>query len=366
MRILALVTDAFGGRGGIALCNRNLLTALCEYPDCKEIIAIPRLISDQLEPMPANLKYVQEGLSNKIKYVETVLKNVKNASKINLILCGHINLIPLAYIVSLWLKIPILLIIHGIEAWQPTRSYLINYLAKKIQTFVAVSKVTKKRFLSWSNVSENKGYVLPNAIHPEIYGAGPKNQALLDRYGLNGKKILMTMGRMSKDERYKGFDEVIELLPRLSKKNADITYLIVGDGSDRRRLEEKVVSLGLSEKVIFVGFIPANEKADYFRLADVYVMPGRGEGFGFVFLEAMACGVPVIASKVDGSREAVLNGKLGMVVDPENSDEIEGAILKALDYPKGKIPDGLEHFYFNNYKTKLHGIVDVVMSGGQH
>jgi glycosyltransferase involved in cell wall biosynthesis len=95
-------------------------------------------------------------------------------------------------------------------------------------------------------------------------------------------------------------------------------------------------------------------------------MPGRGEGFGFVFLEAMACGIPVIASKVDGSREAVLDGKLGIIVDPDNPNEIEEAILKALEYPKGKIPEGLEYFYFHNFKTRLNSVIDAVMNGGMN
>ena len=91
-------------------------------------------------------------------------------------------------------------------------------------------------------------------------------------------------------------------------------------------------------------------------------MPGRGEGFGFVFLEAMACGIPVIASKVDGSREAVRDGKLGLVVDPENAEEIKAAILQALQYPKGQIPDGLDYFSFDNFQNRLHDIINTVMA----
>ncbi len=85
-------------------------------------------------------------------------------------------------------------------------------------------------------------------------------------------------------------------------------------------------------------------------------MPGRGEGFGFVFLEAMACGIPVIASELDGSREAVLDGKLGQVVNPDDPEALQRAILSALEQPK-QIPEGLDYFSFPNFNKRLSRIL---------
>ncbi len=167
----------------------------------------------------------------------------------------------------------------------------------------------------------------------------------------------MSMGRLSADERYKGVDEVMELLPALTESFPDLAYMVVGDGSDRLRLEEKRRRLGLSERVIFTGFIAEAEKAKHYSLADAFVMPGRGEGFGFVFLEAMACGVPVVASSLDGSREAVRDGKLGIVVDPDNRDELKAGILEALTRPRGIVPEGLEYFSYANFERRLHRII---------
>jgi hypothetical protein len=82
------------------------------------------------------------------------------------------------------------------------------------------------------------------------------------------------------------------------------------------RLEEKANSLGLSDKVVFTGRISESEKVAHYNLADAYVMPSTGEGFGIVLIEAAACGVPVVGSRVDGSREALLDGRLGHLVDP--------------------------------------------------
>jgi glycosyltransferase involved in cell wall biosynthesis len=204
--------------------------------------------------------------------------------------------------------------------------------------------------------------VLPNAIHAEWYGPGARNPALLARYGLAGKTVLMTLGRLVSAERYKGFDEAIEALPDLAKVLPDVTYLVVGDGSDRERLEQKARALGVADRVIFAGNVPETEKADHYRLADVYVMPSQGEGFGFVLLEAMACGIPVIASKLDGGREAVRDGQLGALVDPADTAQLQRAILEALRQPRGVVPAGLEHFSYRNFEARAHALFGQVLA----
>jgi glycosyltransferase involved in cell wall biosynthesis len=168
---------------------------------------------------------------------------------------------------------------------------------------------------------------------------------------------MLTLGRLSSTGRYKGFDEVLDVLPELAPDIPEIAYLIVGDGDDRPRLEEKSRSLGIAERVIFTGYIAEAEKADHYRLADLYVMPGRGEGFGFVFLEALACGVPAIGSTLDGSREALKNGELGRIVDPTNKAELKSAIIATLEQAFRSVPAGLEYFSFNNFKQRLAAIL---------
>ena len=88
------------------------------------------------------------------------------------------------------------------------------------------------------------------------------------------------------------------------------------------------------------GLISEVEKADHYRLADAYVMPGWGEGFGIVYLEAMACGMPVVASKIDGSREAVRHGALGILVDPSDQEDIKAMFLRRSIVSKAWFPRG--------------------------
>ena len=134
--------------------------------------------------------------------------------------------------------------------------------------------------------------------------------------------------------------------------------MIVGDGVDRFRLERKAASLGVSGYVIFTGMIKEEEKADHYRLAAGFAMPSHGEGFGIVLLEAMACGVPVLASKVDGSSEALMHGNLGILVDPANLGEVKAGLMRLLETPAGTVPRNLEFFSFSNYIYRLHTILD--------
>ena len=140
----------------------------------------------------------------------------------------------------------------------------------------------------------------------------------------------MTVSRLASSERYKGNDRVIRALPQVLLKHPETIYVIVGDGDDRPRLEALAAEVGVTEKVRFVGQVKPEELPDHFRLADVFVMPSTGEGFGIVFLEAMATGIPVIGGNRDGSLDPLADGVLGRAVDPDNGEELTSAICTAL------------------------------------
>jgi glycosyltransferase involved in cell wall biosynthesis len=172
----------------------------------------------------------------------------------------------------------------------------------------------------------------------------------------------MTVGRLDARERSKGVDEVLEALPALAVGLPDLAYMVVGDGTDRARLQAKARSLGVSDRVVFAGYVAEPEKPEYYRLADAYVMPCRGEGFGFVFLEAMATGLPVVASRADGSSEAVLGGELGLLVDPGSRDQLIEAVRQAVREPRGVVPAGLSLFSYSVFCERVSGILSAVLA----
>lgn len=354
MRILVLTTDAYGVKGGIAQYNRDFLASLCSSPTVSEVVAIPRHAPDALGALPDKLRFVTSGLNSKSKYAAAVFREAILGGKFDLVICGHINLLPFAWAASRRQNAPLVLMIYGIDAWQAHQSGLVNALAKKVNAVISISQITMDKFLMWAEPQTNARFIMPNAIDLTRYTPGTKSQALLDRYGLSGKKVLVTLGRLSANERYKGFDEILDLLPSLQSAVPELAYLVMGDGDDRARLEEKARRLNGSAKVVFTGYVPEEEKLAHYQLADAYVMPSRGEGFGFVFLEAMAAGIPVVASKVDGGFEAVREGLLGEVVDPANAEELKLGIQTALQRSRGIVPEGLEYFSFGNFERRVH------------
>jgi glycosyltransferase involved in cell wall biosynthesis len=229
---------------------------------------------------------------------------------------------------------------------------------------LGVSKLTLERFGRWAGVSAARFRLLPNCVDMAALTPGPKPEALARELGLTGRRVIMTLGRLASQERYKGFDEVISLLPKLAAEMPDIAYLICGDGPDRTRLEAKAADLGVRERVKFSGFVPENRKPDYYRLADAYVMPSRGEGFGIVFLEALACGLPVVGSTIDGSREALLDGSLGLLVDPRKPQEVEAGILQALAR-KAEVPAQLATFSVQAFSDRVRAITREAIADAQ-
>jgi glycosyltransferase involved in cell wall biosynthesis len=356
----ALLTDAYGGVGGIAKFNRDLLAALVCMPEVHAVVALPRLIQRQPEPAPDKVHLDLAAARGKRSYVLRAIRLGLTSRRLDLLICGHINLLPLAWVVSRVQRCPLVLIVHGIEAWQPHRSPLVRALVARTDAVVAVSRYTVERMRAWSGVEEARYRILPNCVDLERFAPRPRNTALSRRYGLDGRRVLLTVGRLAGQEQYKGFDEVLEVLPRLVQELPDVVYVIVGEGDDRERLQAKARAFGVAERVVFTGFVGEEEKIDLYNLADAYVMPSQGEGFGIVYLEAMACGTPTIGSRLDGSRDALRDGALGQLVDPRDPQELLQAIRRALATPRGR-PAGLEFFSDRAYRERVAELVRDVL-----
>jgi asparagine synthase (glutamine-hydrolysing) len=357
-RAMVLMGDAYGGHGGIAKFNRDLLGGMAAHPHYREIAAFPRVTYEPIvEPPSAKLSWHAEGLGGRTRYVIHLWRVLARDRRFDLVVCGHINLLPLAWVARTATNAPLVLIVHGVEAWQPHERTLVNWLTRKADYVVAVSNTTKERFVAWSGFPAEHVFILPNCVDMNRFHPRPRNLELVTRYGLSGRKVLMTLARLANTEQYKGIDQILEIMPALIAQIPDLTYLVVGDGDDRDRLAKKAEALALNGYVIFTGRIPEQEKVDHYNLADAFAMPGTGEGFGIAYLEAMACGVPTIGSVLDGSRDALLNGRLGVLVDPRDPNDVQRGIVQALDKPRG-VPPGLERFSYPSYEKQLKGILD--------
>lgn len=361
-KVLALVTDAFGGKGGIAAFNRDLLGSIAAAPDCAGVVAVPRVVSAPHPATPPNIRFVSAAAGGKLRFIRAALAEGLGGHY-DLLVVGHINLAPLGALLGLFRRRPSLLLIFGVDAWTPHKSSLVKASIGRFRSIVSISQVTTRRFAAWSGADASLVRLLPCCVDLRRFRPGPKPLHLEERLGLKGRIVVMTLGRLASEERFKGFDEIIEVLPALVKRIPNISYLICGEGSDRSRLESKVQVLGLESRVVFAGFVPEEQKADYYHLADAYVMPSRGEGFGIVFLEALACGLPVLGSVADGSREALLDGALGHLVDPDSPNDVALGVIKTLARGAGQSPS-LEYFSQDAFSQRVSAIVHDALASG--
>lgn len=204
---------------------------------------------------------------------------------------------------------------------------------RRADAVVAVSHFTRNALIRIMGVDEKKITLIHNGVNTERFVPGDRNPVLIERHGLQGRQIILTVGRIVPR---KGLDAVIRALPQVLEQAPDAHYLVVGDGHYRAALETLVERLGLRDRVTFAGKVAEEELADYYRIADVFAMPNREmpdgdtEGFGLVFLEANACGVPVIGGRAGGAVEAVQDGENGILVDGWSLEDIAEALTRLL------------------------------------
>lgn len=169
-------------------------------------------------------------------------------------------------------------------------------------------------------------------VDADRFKPGPPRTDFIDRFGLAGKRVLLTVARLLPR---KGHDLTLRAVARLLPQAPDIHYLIVGTGPDEHRLRALARELGINSAVTFVGYVPDERLPDFYNLCDVFVMPNRQEtdgdieGFGMIFMEASAAAKAVIAGRSGGTADAVQHGVTGFLVNPEDVEELT-ATLKLL------------------------------------
>jgi len=175
---------------------------------------------------------------------------------------------------------------------------------------------------------------VPNGTDPERFRPMDANP-LRQKHGLADRPVILSLGRVAPR---KGFDTVIQAMPKVLSRAPEAVYVIVGEGPDRDRLDALITSLNLQEHVRLIGRVPWTDVPRWHNVADVFVTPSRSappsvEGFGIVFLEANACGKPVIGARTGGIPDAVLDGETGLLVEPDDADELADALLKLIEDP---------------------------------
>lgn len=226
-----------------------------------------------------------------------------------------------------FLRAPYLVLLHGIEVWRPLEWDRRRALAGATVA-AAVSAYTVERARPYCP-DLSRTVILPLALEDRPV-EGAVDASLVGRVG---RGFLLIVGRMAPGERYKGHDQLLEVMPRILEVHPNTRLVVAGEGEDRQRLEEKAAHLGLGPSAVFTGFTSEATLAELYRRCAIFAMPSRGEGFGLVYLEAMRSAKPVLAARDTAAEEIVVDGRTGVLVNPDDHADLASAILHLLNEP---------------------------------
>lgn len=327
--------EVFGQEGGIQSYVKNLLRTYLTLTEGMERQAEVFLLRDEpgcsnsFTDSPLNFRYykTQPALLGRFRLAVALLTHLIR-QRPQQVFCGHVNLAPLIQGICQPLGIPYSVMTHGKEVWERLPPLKRRALQQADRLWM-VSRYSRDRACAANGLDPAKVRFLPGAIDGDIFTPGPKSTDLINRYGLADARVLLTVARLWPGDIYKGVDVTIRALPQIAQQFPNVKYLVIGRGADQPRLAQLATDLGVGDRVVFAGFIPDGELVAHYRLADAYVMPSQ-EGFGLVYLEAMACGIPVLAGDADGSADPLQDGRLGWQVPHRDPEAVATACIEIL------------------------------------
>ena len=312
IRRIILVTPAFAGRDGISAVARQLASALPPLGTERSLEVWSLADSERPAGLDKNIVF-RCASGRRVAFASFALRSA-GSLRTTLVLVTHVHLLPVVLPLQ-WRGARVAPILMGIEAWAPLRP-LEACALRRAWRVLAISRHTIDRFKA---ANPSLADLPVDVCHPAAPAATQERPDHVDgRYAL-------IVGRMSREERYKGHDLLIDVWPLVRERVPDAALVIVGSGDDRERLQQRVADARLDRAIRFTGAIDDATLAAYYRDAALFVMPSRDEGFGLVFLEAMRAGTPCIAA-TGAAEEIVRNDVDGMVVEYGDA----GALVRAL------------------------------------
>lgn len=367
--MLFLTLECFSQTGGVQMVCRSLGKALAAVSEAQHKTFKMYALCDQTIDLDS--RYLEANAFSGFGYnrLKFCAKSILQAPFVTCLILAHINLLPIAYIIKFISPCTrIILIAHGKEVLSTMSKWKSRFLNNKVEIW-AVSEFTKKILIERQAISESKVEVLNNCLDPFFVVPPEFNKPayLRARYKIEADDlVLLTISRLTGYEKDKGYDLVLECMSDLIKDFPNIRYLIAGNASkpEHKRLLNRIKELQLNLHVTLTGFVAPKEMTDHHLLADIFILPSSKEGFGLVFLEALVCGSKVIGGNKDGSVDALLNGRLGTLIDPDSKTEIMAALKHLLKQGADRAAAQqrqrltIENFSFGSYKSKIAALIN--------
>ena len=256
----------------------------------------------------------------------------------DLIICAHVGLAPVCSLIRKFSRTPYWVVLYGIEVWGDLSTAKRDAL-KGAARLASITQFTLDATVKRHSLGDISAVILPPTLPKQSTSSATTNPGPSPE---SQPPVVLTVGRLAASERYKGHDAILEAWPSIVSRVPDAVYWIVGEGDDRQRLESKARELGIAGTVRFLGSVSPQDLAVCYDRCRVFAMPAltdlngpvpRGEGFGIVFLEAMARGKPVIGPLAGAPAEFIRSGEHGLLVDPESPAAVGGAIVELLSDP---------------------------------
>lgn len=331
LRVLILTPELLS-IGGIQRQNRLLIAALdallAGAKGWLRVLALndpaTRYFDRELADLQVTSITCFEG--HRLEYIRQALIESR---KVDIVFYGLLGFTPISFVQKVLGHSNIrLLILYGIEAWS-YRSFWHELSVKNMYGYIAISRYTLDRFHRAYKLDEAKpSFVLPNVVSPCLYESNhvPSTD--------EGEPRLLTICRLDASEKRKGVDSVIHALPVLIKQFPNLRYTIIGNGPDRLRLQGIAHDLQVEQYIDFWGYVSDEALKQAYHDCTVFILPSAKEGFGFVFIEAMAFGKPVIAARAGAASEVVEDGVTGFLIDYGNIEQLTSAITTLLSTPE--------------------------------
>jgi len=325
IRRVLLLTPSLREVGGVQSYTRQLIAGLNEVLGDDKVrvvevgaLNVPHTGGSAAIPAWAKLRFAAGAAATAIMW------------RPDLIVCAHIGVAPVARLIRPLTHARHWLVLHGIEVWDALPPAKLRAL-RDADRYISLSRFTLQAAAERHSLRPRNPIWLPPFLEPRM----PANL-----FGGNSvSHVVLTVGRLSASERYKGHDVMLEAWQGVVASLSEATYCIVGEGDDRGRLEARARDLGVSGAVKFMGTLTGAALQDCYDRCSVFAMPAqsepfaspsRGEGFGLVYVEAMAHGKPVLAAKGGAPAEFIRDGEFGILVDPADENDVRAALVTLL------------------------------------
>jgi glycosyltransferase involved in cell wall biosynthesis len=334
-RVLIGIFPELDAPGGVQRAGRHLAAVLTEFAESRGMQCRLFSLNDTPELHRMSVggrEFVFTGCDRgKTRFATSALRAARRHAK--LVLAAHPNLAPVTQTMRLAApRMKTIIATHGVEVWEPLAPIRRRSL-RSANLVLAPSQSTSDYVAAQQKVKPERIRVLPWGLDPSFEEILPVAKRTSPPPEFPKGRVILSVGRWLSDERYKGMDTLISSLPRLLPRLPEVQLALVGEGDDRQWLENLAEKNGVRSHVHFLSGLSYTELASCYSACEIFALPSRSEGFGLVYLEAMACAKPVIGGAHGGAPEVIIDGVTGYLVQHGDTNQLATSLDTLLSDP---------------------------------